>query len=287
MLTTATKRQTRILEIVRETGFASIEHLAGHFDVTQQTVRRVVNRLCDQGLLRRIHGGVSLPVQNQNLAYGSRQGLNPDAKRRIAHAVSNFIPDGASLMIGLGTTPEYVAQALSDRQDLRVITNNLNVAAAFARNPDVEITIAGGTLRPLDRDIVGDAAVRFFSGFKADFGIFGVGGIDQDGALLDFHSDEFKARQAIVANSRIALAGRRHQQVRPQRHGARRPSWRMPSFLHRQATAGGVSFDRRTIRGSHSHRRRWSRRRCVSRTELAYHFVRSFRRASIMSPLVS
>src|SRR4051794_15265238 len=102
MLMTATK-QTRILEIVREKGFASIEHLAGHFDVTQQTARRVVNRLCDQGLLRRIHGGVSLPVQNQNLAYGSRQGLNPDAKRLIAHAVSNFIPDSASLMIGLGT----------------------------------------------------------------------------------------------------------------------------------------------------------------------------------------
>jgi DeoR family transcriptional regulator, glycerol-3-phosphate regulon repressor len=205
MFTTVTKRQVRILEIVREQGFASIEHLAGHFEVTQQTVRRVVNQLCDQGLLRRIHGGVGVPVQNQNLAYGSRQGLNPDAKRRIAHAVSNFIPDGASLMIGLGTTPEYVAQALSNRQDLRVITNNLNVAAAFARNPDVEITIAGGTLRPLDRDIVGDAAVRFFSGFKADFGIFGVGGVDQDGALLDFHSDEFKARQAIVANCRIAL----------------------------------------------------------------------------------
>lgn len=205
MLKIATERQGRILEIVREEGFASIEHLARQFDVTQQTVRRVVNQLCDQGLLRRIHGGVSLPVQNQNLAYGSRQGLNADAKRRIAHAVSSFIPDGASLMIGLGTTPEYVAQALSHRQDLTVITNNLNVAAAFTRNPDVEISIAGGTLRPLDRDIVGDAAVRFFSGFKADFGIFGVGGIDQDGALLDFHSDEFKARQAIVANCRIAL----------------------------------------------------------------------------------
>ena len=117
------------------------------------------NQLCDQGLLRRIHGGVGLPVQNQNLAYGSRQGLNADAKRRIAHAVSSYIPDGASLMVGLGTTPEYVAQALSSRHDLRVINNNLKVAAAFAQNPDIEITIAGGTLRPLDRDIIGDAAV--------------------------------------------------------------------------------------------------------------------------------
>ena len=84
-------------------------------------------------------------------------------------------------MIGLGTTPEYVAQALSRRRDLRVITNSLNVAAAFSHNPDVEITIAGGTLRPLDRDIIGEAAVHFFSGFRADFGIFGVGGVDADG----------------------------------------------------------------------------------------------------------
>ena len=205
MLNTPTARQAHILEIVREEGFASIEHLATRFDVTQQTIRRLVNALCDQGLLRRIHGGVSLPVQNQNLAYGSRQGLNANAKQRIAHATARFIPDGASLMIGLGTTPEYVAQALSRRQDLRVITNNLNVATAFAQNPDVEITIAGGTLRPLDRDIVGETAARFFAGFRADFGIFGVGGVDQDGTLLDFHVGEVQARQSIVANSRTAV----------------------------------------------------------------------------------
>ena len=205
MLRTPTARQAHILEIVREEGFASIEHLATRFDVTQQTIRRLVNALCDQGLLRRIHGGVGLPVQNQNLAYGSRQGLNADAKRRIAHATAKFIPDGASIMIGLGTTPEYVAQALSRRQDLRIITNSLNVASAFAQNPDVQISIAGGTLRPLDRDIVGEAAARFFSGFRADYGIFGVGGVDQDGTLLDFHVDEVHARQAIAANSRTAV----------------------------------------------------------------------------------
>jgi DeoR family glycerol-3-phosphate regulon repressor len=199
------QRKSRIVQIVSDEGFASIERLAGHFAVTQQTVRRVVNELCDQGVLRRIHGGVSLPVQNQNLAYGRRRGMNADAKRRIAQAVANVIPDGASLMIGLGTTPECVAQALSDRRNLRVITNDLNIAAAFARNPETEISIAGGTLRPLDHDIVGEAAVRFFSGFKADFGIFGVGGIDRDGSLLDFHSSEVQTRQAIVANCRTAL----------------------------------------------------------------------------------
>jgi DeoR family glycerol-3-phosphate regulon repressor len=131
--------------------------------------------------------------------------LNLEAKRRIARAVFDFIPDGVSLMIGLGTTPEYVARALTGRRDLRIITNSLSVAAAFAPSPDVEITFAGGTLRSRDRDIIGDAAARFFAQYKADFGIFGVGGIDEDGTLLDFYSGEVEARQAIAANSRASL----------------------------------------------------------------------------------
>src|SRR3569623_3202297 len=97
MLSAPTGRQAHILEIVREEGFASIEQLAARFDVTPQTIRRLVNALCDQGLLRRIHGGVSLPVQNQNLAYGSRQGLNAHAKQRNAHATAKIIPAGATL----------------------------------------------------------------------------------------------------------------------------------------------------------------------------------------------
>jgi DeoR family transcriptional regulator, glycerol-3-phosphate regulon repressor len=199
-------RQTQILEIVRDKGFASIEGLAGNFAVSQQTVRRLVNELCEQGLLRRLHGGVGLPpFSNQNVAYQSRQELNRDAKQRIARAVANFIPDGASLMIGLGTTPEHVALALAGRSNLRVITNSLYAAAAFAHNPDIEITIAGGMLRPLDRDIVGEAAVQFFSRFKADFGIFGVGGLDEDGGLLDFHDGEVQARGAISANCRTTV----------------------------------------------------------------------------------
>jgi DeoR family transcriptional regulator, glycerol-3-phosphate regulon repressor len=204
-LNMSNKRQAQILEIVRENGAASIEGLAEHFAVTQQTIRRLVNSLCEQGLLRRTHGGVGLPVSNQNLTYQSRQELNLEAKQRIARLVADFIPDGASVMIGLGTTPEHVARALVGRSGLRVMTNSLNAASAFAHNPDIEITIAGGTLRPLDRDIIGDASVHFFSRFKADFGIFGVGGIDEDGSLLDFYEGEVQTRQAIAANCRSTI----------------------------------------------------------------------------------
>lgn len=198
-------RPQEILDRVRRSGEVSIDSLADTFDVTPQTIRRLVNQLCEDGLLRRVHGGVKALAPTQNLAYESRQVLNLEAKRRIARAVADFIPDGASLFLGLGTTPECVALALAGRGDLRIFTNSLNVASVLAREPDIDITIAGGALRRRDRDIIGDGAVSFFRRYKADFAIFGVGGIDEDGMLLDFHEGEVEARKAMVDCCRTSV----------------------------------------------------------------------------------
>jgi len=199
------EREEEILALVRDTGFASIEVLAERFGVTTQTIRRSVNALCEMALLRRVHGGVAALNASQNIVYETRQILHPEEKRRIAHRLANFIPDGASVMLGLGTTPEFVAHALVARRNLRIFTNNLNVAAALVRNPDIEITIAGGTYRLHDRDIIGEPAAAFFMRFKCDFAVFGVGGIDEDGTLLDFQDGEVDARKAMLACCQTAI----------------------------------------------------------------------------------
>jgi DeoR family glycerol-3-phosphate regulon repressor len=198
----AEERARAIVERVREDGFQAIEALAHQFGVTPQTIRRDVNLLCDRGLLRRRHGGVELPPEGENLAYPARQVLNIDAKRRIARLVAREVPDGASLFFGIGTTPEQCALALADHAGLRVMTNNLNVALALSRSPSCEITVAGGRLRNLDRDVVAGEAHGFFGRFAADIGIYGVGGIAEDGTLLDFSTDEVTMRGALAAHCR-------------------------------------------------------------------------------------
>lgn len=204
-VTAPQERRARIAEKVREAGFVSIETLAAHFAVTEQTIRRDVNALCDQGVLRRRHGGVELPIERENLPYDNRKVLNLAEKRAIAARVAALIPDGASLFFSIGTTPELVAQALRGHAHLRVFTNNLNVAAACCGNPTFETTIVGGRLRNRYRDVVGHEVNVFFSQYKVDFGIFGVGGIDAEGALLDFAEEEVRAREAILANSRRSI----------------------------------------------------------------------------------
>ena len=153
-------------------------------------------------MLRRYHGGAGLPSSVENLAYPTRQVLCLEEKRRIARVVARHIPDGASLLINIGTTTEEVAKALLDHEGLRIITNNLNVAAMLAGKADFQVIVAGGTVRPRDRGIVGEAAVDLIRQFKVDYGIIGTSGIDPDGTLLDFDYQEVRVAQAIIDSSR-------------------------------------------------------------------------------------
>lgn len=204
------RRQEAMLSLVRQQGFASVEELARHFDMTGQTIRRDINALCRLGLLRRYHGGAGLPSSVENVDYHARQVLYPDAKRRIAEAVVAHIPDAASLFMTLGTTTEAVARALLARHGPRVITNNLNVATILSANPDCEVIIAGGVVRHRDRGVTGEATIDFMNQFKTDFAVIGISGIESDGTLLDFDYREVRVLQAIMRNARTVLLAADH-----------------------------------------------------------------------------
>ena len=191
-------RAREILNLLAAQGFQSIDALSARFGVSTQTIRRDVNALCDKGLCRRRHGGIDVLPEGENMLYVARRVLNQEAKAAIAQAVALTIPDGASLFFGIGTTPEQCAYALLEKPRLRVMTNNLNVAAALVRNPQCEITIAGGRLRNQDNDVIAGEAHQFFSHYHVDIGIFGVGGVADDGSLLDFSLDEVHMRQELA-----------------------------------------------------------------------------------------
>lgn len=197
-------RQSAVLEEVRRQGAVSIDALAERFGVTLQTVRRDVQRLADAGLLARFHGGVRSPspTTTENIAYRQRQALQAEAKREIARSVAADVPEGASVFLNIGTTTEAIALALLHHRGLRVITNNLNVAAILSDNADCEVIVAGGIVRRGDRGIVGDATVDFMRQFRVDIGLIGISAIEADGSLRDFDYREVRVAQVVIEQSR-------------------------------------------------------------------------------------
>ena len=191
------------MAVVQAQGSATVEYLADQLGVTLQTVRRDVQRMADEGLLARFHGGVRVPGSTvENIAHKQRESLNATGKARIARAVAAAVPDGCSLILNIGTTTEAIAKELRQHIGLRVITNNLNVAHILSTNIKSEVIVVGGVVRGRDLGIVGEAAVDFIRQFKVDIGLIGISGIEADGSLRDYDYREVKVSQTIIAHAR-------------------------------------------------------------------------------------
>ena len=196
------ERQAYILEKVRQEKSATVEKLSKIFSVSVQSIRKDINFLCEEGLLRRIYGGVEMALQKDNISYDSRKIIHYDEKKIIARLIAKQIPNNSSLFFSIGTTPEIIAKELINHKNLKIFTNNLNVALVCCENSSFEITLHGGLLRNKHRDIVGNDIEKFFSSYSVDFGIYGVGAIEDDGSLLDFTQEECQAREAISKSSK-------------------------------------------------------------------------------------
>ena len=205
------QRHQEILNLLHQHGFVSTEEMVAHFDVSPQTIRRDLNELAEQEKIIRHHGGAALPNSStSNTAYSTRKVMQLAEKERIAAAVAARIPDGASLFIDIGTTTEAIARALLNHKDLRVVTNNLNVAMILTEKDDFKVIIAGGEIRNRDGGIIGEATRDFIGQFRMDYGIIGISGIDMSGALLDFDYHEVRVAQSIIQHSRQVFLATDH-----------------------------------------------------------------------------
>lgn len=196
------KRQDDILSLAEKEGYVNVENLAEAFTVSQQTIRRDINYLCNHELLVRTHGGAFYSSGVSNFAYKSRKYLASDKKSEIATAVAEIIPNHSSVILNIGTTTEKVAESLLSHQGLKVVTNNINIVNIFAHSDDTNVWLAGGKVRKSDSAVIGESTADFIKQFKVDYAVIGVSAIDNDGLLMDFDQREVMVSKAIFKCSR-------------------------------------------------------------------------------------
>ncbi|MET6679791.1 DeoR/GlpR family DNA-binding transcription regulator [Citrobacter amalonaticus] len=207
---TGNPRHDQLLSLVGERGYMNIDELAGLLDVSTQTVRRDIRKLSEQGLITRHHGGAGRASSVVNTAFEQREVSWTQEKKAIAEAVADYIPDGSTVFITIGTTVEQVARALLNHNHLRIITNSLRVAHILYNNPRFEVMVPGGTLRPHNSGIIGPSATAFVGDFRADYLVTSVGAIESDGAMLEFDVNEASVVKTMMAHARHILLAADH-----------------------------------------------------------------------------
>ncbi len=205
----ANHREGEIVEVLRRAGGASrIAAIASTLDVSEETVRRNIRRLSDDGVVEKLHGGAHLLDADIESGFWQRMDENPGPKRRIAACVAEMIGDGASLFLDVGSTTAFIAEALRGHRRLLVVTNSVVVAHKLATRNDNRVFMAGGELRAHDGGAFGADALAFVNQFRVEYAILSAAAINaQNGFMLyDLEEAEFSRTIMSRAAHRIIAA---------------------------------------------------------------------------------
>lgn len=204
----AIERRNAILSKLSAEGKVVVSDLSNEFNVTEETIRRDLEKLDRDGLARKTYGGaVKNESFNIDLPFHIRKQTNVESKRIIAAQISEMIKDGDYVMLDSSTTALYVIQNILDRKKITLITNSIEILIELCNKPDWLIISTGGVLKEGGLSLVGYQAEKMVSGFHVDIAVCSCKGVNEDLSVTDSNERDSEIKKAFFkAAKRKVLA---------------------------------------------------------------------------------
>lgn len=202
-----TQRRDAILEQLQRQGVVRVRDLAKHFAVSTVTVRADLAAMEEEGLLRREHGGAVRTLPGRTLLTSlsgmeERQGLNSTQKRAIAAAAARHVRPRDIILIDAGTTAVEMVPFLTEVDDITIVTNALNVAAAVGAHLRCRLILLGGTYSRTSSSTLGPQALHALSEFNISRLFLGTQAFDAASGLTDTTTEIAQMKRAMIDASR-------------------------------------------------------------------------------------
>lgn len=188
----AAERGEKIVQIVNGQGSVRVSELSEMFGVTEETIRRDLDRLEREGRLKRSHGGaISLREPQLEVPYSEREVTNVAEKQRIARRAVELVEEHDFIILDASSTAWYMADALPD-MPLTVLTNSIKVALELAAKEKIRLISTGGILSPRSLSYVGPLAEQSLDRYHVAKAFISCKGLHVDRGLSE--SNELQAR---------------------------------------------------------------------------------------------
>jgi DeoR/GlpR family transcriptional regulator of sugar metabolism len=175
-----------------------VSKLSEKFNVSEETIRRDLDKLESDGVLTRTHGGAILNEQtNLDLPYITRNTINRNLKLNIAEKVAGIIPENASIICDSSSTVfETINHLQNEVVNLTVITNSIDILHSFV-NTSIELISTGGVLRKRSQSMIGKVAENSLNYYNADFGIFSCKSLSIENGVMDSNEPESEIKNLM------------------------------------------------------------------------------------------
>ncbi len=208
------RRRAEIVTLLKEHGECSIIALAERFDVSEMTIRRDLQELCDTGRVIRTYGGAT-PAERISFEFKflERARLHAVEKEHIAGVAAAMIRPGDSILLDSGTTTLAIANALPASAGLRVITTSLPIASTLFGRDGFEVVILGGSLRKDAPDLTGALTENNLELIHANVAFIGADAVDLDGGVYNGSLELGRMLQQMARSADRAYAVADHSKI--------------------------------------------------------------------------
>ncbi|MGF7045622.1 DeoR/GlpR family transcriptional regulator of sugar metabolism [Paenibacillus sp. DS2015] len=202
----AAERRQKTIDLIHQDKRVLVADLSKMFDVTEETIRRDLEKLEKEGIVSRTYGGAMLNRHtNEDLPYTTRNTINMDMKRDIALKALMLINDGDTLMVDPSSTSFEFVKTLGNKSNLTLITNSINILHEFA-NTNLNIISTGGSLRYRSLSLVGPISQETVQKYNVDTVIMSCKGLSLDKGVMDSNEPECVLKQHMIRQAdRIIL----------------------------------------------------------------------------------
>lgn len=205
-------RRRAILEQLNREGMVQVAQLSAKMGITPATIRNDLDALAMEGQLERIQGGAVRKVQPAE-GWGGQLAPVGQGRRAIAEAVLSYISDGDTLFINSGTTTMAVAEVLSLRKNLNIVTNSLAVANYLAHQADMRLILLGGELNANYGFTYGGDALEQLSRYQPQWSILSVDGVHPEHGITTYHADEAMIDRTMIARAQKTIIVADHRKI--------------------------------------------------------------------------
>ncbi|PLT32687.1 DeoR/GlpR family DNA-binding transcription regulator [Bacillus sp. V5-8f] len=203
------ERKLTILAALDKEEKVYVRQLANQFRVSDETIRRDLDRLEKEGFLKKVYGGaVKMKIQNWELPFDEKTTIHNQEKQAICKAAANLVEDGDIIMIGNGTTPLEIVRYLAHKTDITLITHSMPVMLLAMEFFKGRIIFIGGEFEKNQKYTSGPLTERMLEMMKADKAFISAGGISTINGITDYDlSGSSVSRKIIERADQVIILG--------------------------------------------------------------------------------
>ncbi|GHV54219.1 HTH-type transcriptional regulator IolR [Synergistales bacterium] len=179
-----------------------LDALCEYFSVSKNTIRRDIDDLEKRGSIKKIYGGVCAAEKNELPAFKEHAETAPERKKRVAAAAASFVENGDIIFIDSGTTTYHLAEYVSDRKNLTILTNNLNFITSGIPCENLTIISLPGTLNRRTLSFTGANTAQALEAFNISKAFMASTGITVERGATNYYAAESEIKRMAMRRSR-------------------------------------------------------------------------------------